>query len=309
MPEDRSTPSGPAVPAAASARVEVVDPMFAPYVREVETHIRRLPPLSAAIHEIINQLRNVDSDMGWLEKHISSDPSLATRLLKMANSAFYGTRSEVFTIPRALMTLGFRTSLNVLLAASMRSAFSISVRIPGFQPAGFTRHSVAVGTCAAALGRNLPALKSASDKLFVAGLLHDIGRVALAPLYKRFVTEMFERAADAPPTPELEREIFGIDHCEAGAMVISQWKLPADFTDPITHHHDALEQMVSSPLTLGVRAADLFVQGEGYSMVAARDVGGEFESVLTALRTNGSEVRSVLSRYEAESEAFLGAVA
>jgi HD-like signal output (HDOD) protein len=309
MPEDYAAPTQPAEPAAVSVHSEAVDPAFAPYIREVETHIKRLPPLSAAIHQIIDQLRNVDSDMGWLEKHISSDPSLATRLLKMANSAFYGTRSEVFTIPRALMTLGFRTSLNVLLAASMRSAFSISVRIPGFQPAGFTRHSVAVGTCASALGRSLPSLKAASDKLFVAGLLHDIGRVALAPLYKRFSEELFARAGDQPPAPELERALFGIDHCVAGRMVIGQWKLPIDFTAPITSHHDPLDAMEHSPLTLGVRVADLFVQGEGYSMLAPRDVNGEMAAVLRALSCSESEMRSVLCRYEAESEAFLGAVA
>lgn len=207
------------------------------------------------------------------------------------------------------MILGFRTSLNVLLAASMRSAFSVAVKIPGFQPQGFTRHSVAVGACASALGRALPSLNAASDKLFVAGLLHDIGRVALAPLYDRFAEELFARAADAPPGPALELEIFGIDHCEAGAMVIEQWKLPSDFTEPITHHHDTLEVMACSALTLGVRAADLFVQGEGYSMLAARDVGGELTAVLAALRTNDGEVRSILSRFEAESEVFLGAVA
>jgi putative nucleotidyltransferase with HDIG domain len=309
MTEDLSVRSHPAEVAVASTRAEAREATFARHVREVETHIRRLPPLSGAIHQIVDQLRNVNADMGWLEKHISADPSLTTRLLKMANSAFYGTRCEVFTIPRALMILGFRTSLNVLLAASMRSAFSIAVLIPGFQPQGFTRHSVAVGTCAAALGRSLPSLKTSSDKLFVAGLLHDIGRVALAPLYNRYATEMFARAADAPPTPSLEVEIFGIDHCEAGAMVVEQWKLPLEFAEPITHHHDPLEAMAASPLTLAVRAADLFVQGEGYSMCAPLEVGSELAALFAALRTTDAEARSALSRYEAETAAFLGAVA
>lgn len=309
MPHDLTPAPGAVVPGGAAEGPEAAALTLTPHGREVEAHIRRLPPLSAAIHQIIEQLRNVDSDMNWLEKHISSDPSLATRLLKMANSAFYGTRSEVFTIPRALMTLGFRTSLNVLLAASMRSAFSIAMRIPGFQPGGFTRHSVAVGTCAAALGRKLPALRPVADKLFVAGLLHDIGRVALAPLYRRFTDELFARAADTPPGPGLEREIFGVDHCTAGALVVVQWKLPADFTVPITRHHDAIAAMAGSPLTLGVRAADLFVQGEGYNMVAPGDVAAELAAVFASLRTTDNEVRGILSRFEAEADAFLGAVA
>lgn len=285
------------------------DVAHAPNIWAVEAHIRRLPPLSAAIHEIIEQLRNEDSDIGWLEKHISSDPSLATRLLKMANSAFYGTRFEVYTIPRALMTLGFRTSLNVLLAASMRSAFSVSLHLPGFQSAGFARHSVAVGTCAAALGRRLPLLKPAADKLFVAGLLHDIGRVALAPLYKRFATEILEATPDQPPSPEVERRLLGIDHCAAGAMVIRQWRLPADFAEPIMTHHDPIDPTTCPPLGLGVRAADLYVKGEGYSMAAPADVAAEQAEVLAALRTTESEMRSILSHFEAESEAYLGAVA
>lgn len=309
MSSDDSTGLSPAPQTVASARVEVSEATLAQHVREVETQIRRLPPLSGTIREILDQLRDVDSDMGWLEEHISADPSLATRLLKMANSAFYGVRSEVFTIPRALMTLGFRTSLNVLLAASVRSAFGIASEFHGFQPQGLARHSVAVGTCAATLGRSIPSLKPAGDKLFVAGLLHDIGRVALSPLYTRFLEAVRALSANAPPTPEIERGIFGIDHCTAGEMVIRQWRLPSEFVDPITRHHAAAEALENQPLVLGVRAADLFVHGEGYAILEPRDVENDLNAVLAALGTDMNAVRSILSRFEVESEAFLGAVA
>jgi len=293
----------------ASVRPEVSGALLARHLNDVETHIKRLPPLSTTIHEILAQLRDVDTDMRWLELHISSDPSLTTRLLKMANSAFYCPRSEIYTVPRALMTLGFRTSLNVILAASMRSAFATTVAIPGFQPRGLMRHCVAVGTGAAALGRTIPALQPVADKLFVAGLLHDIGRVALAPLYGEYQEELCARSGTHAPTPEIEKEIFGIDHAEAGAMVVQQWKLPGPLDEPITHHHDAIATLANHPLVLGVRAADLFVLGKGYAMIQPCEVRIELDAVLAALATDLDQVCAALGNFEAASDSLLGAVA
>ncbi len=304
-----SPPPNDAPQSMVSARPEVSEALLARHLNDVETHIKRLPPLSTSIHEILAQLRDVDTDMRWLELHISSDPSLATRLLKMANSAFYCPRAEIYTVPRALMTLGFRTSLNVILAASMRSAFTTSVAIPGFQPRGLMRHCVAVGTCAAALGRAIPSLQPVADKLFVAGLLHDIGRVALAPLYGQYQEELRARCGTQPPTPEIESNLFGIDHAEAGAMVVQQWKLPAPLAEPITHHHDPIATLAGHPLVLGVRAADLFVLGKGYAMIQPCEVRIELDAVLEALATDMEQVCGALGTFEAVSASFLESVA
>jgi len=162
---------------------------------DVETAVRRLPPLPAVLAELMRELRDLNADMKKLEARISSDASLTTRVLRMANSPFYGCKYEILSVSRAVVTLGFKTVSNLVLAAGFRASMTGHGHIPGHTANGIFRHSLAAGVCTARLAR-LPKLREFGDSLFVAGLLHDVGRVALSSYYGRYSSDFEQRARE-----------------------------------------------------------------------------------------------------------------
>jgi len=273
---------------------------------DVDAAVRRLPPLPAVLQELLKELRDVDADIARLEERISSDPSLTTRVLKMANSPFYATRAEVVAVGRAVMILGFKTVSNLIMASGFRGAMSVSGSIPGYQANGIFRHSLGVGIACNRLGQRLPSLSDHRDELFVAGLLHDVGRIALSSFYK-------ERAHDLKIAPSrgldaaLEREIFGTDHLEVGARVLEHWGLPSELADPVTHHHDAPADHADQPATLAVMLADEVLNRIGFGMTHPHGDEARVEDLCQRLGTDPETVERILEGFEDEVGAILGA--
>lgn len=231
---------------------------------DVEAAVRRLPALPALLHELMRELRDENADIGRLEERISSDPSLTTRVLKMANSPFYVRSSEVVDVKRAVLSLGFRTVSNLVMAAGLRNTISSSESVPGFVASGIFLHSLAVGMGCSRLARGLTQLRDEGQYLFVAGLLHDIGRVALTDFYLQRKAEILGGPSEEL-TPDTEREILGTDHQQVGRLVHERWGLPEELLAPITRHHAPVEELRDEPLTAVVSLVDAHLNRAGYA--------------------------------------------
>ncbi|NNM34994.1 MAG: HDOD domain-containing protein [Gemmatimonadetes bacterium] len=276
--------------------------------REVDTTaaVRRLPPLPAVLQELLRELRNVDADIGSLEERISSDPSLTTRVLKMANSPFYNSRAEVVSVGRAVMILGFKTVSNLIMASGFRGAMTVKGNLPGFEHNGIFRHSLGVGICCNRLGQRLVALRDHRDELFVAGLLHDVGRIALSSFYQ-------DRAADLtlPAGRGLDRQVefdaFGVDHPAVGEMVIDHWGLPHELIAPVTRHHDDPDTLRDEPTTLAVSLCDQLLNLAGFGLASPHGSEEKRDAILALLDTDLETVEKAVEGYEDEVASILGA--
>ncbi len=176
---------------------------------------------------------------------LSKDAGLVTHVLRIANSAHYAGRGDVTTVQQALMKLGLRTTKAVVLSSAVYTTVSDAVP-EGIDLRPFWQHGLEVGVTAMLIAEEVcPRL---ADDCFVAGLLHDVGRVALAMACPDPFRELL---ADPPGrwTTERERELFGIDHCQAGAFLCEQWNLPSLLNTAARSHHDI-------PTTMPVEAAD-----------------------------------------------------
>ncbi len=276
---------------------------------EIDDAVRRLPPLPALLQQLLGELRNPEADIAKLEEGISSDPGLTTRVLKMANSPFYMRAVEIVDVQRAIMTLGIRTVSNLVLAAGLRKSMSTSGRVPTFARDGIFRHSLASGICCARLGRLAPLLPL-RDELFVAGLLHDVGRLVLMSFYCERATE-FEGASLHQLSPTTERELLGIDHNEAGGMVQRNWGLPSELIAPITRHHEeapALSKDEQWP-TLAVAAVDEFLNLRGFARTGSSGDDRRLATVAETLGTTAEEIESLLEGFEDEVASIVGAFA
>lgn len=276
-------------------------------MRSIEEAVRTLPPLPTMMTDLLRELGSADADIGQLEERISRDPTLTTRLLRMANSAFYAPAAEVCSVGQALMILGLRTARNLVVATAMRAVMGARRSVPGLKAGGIFQHSIAVAVTASRLGRRVDRFAGLDEGLFVAGLLHDIGMVALAETYAAEHAALLQAGG---LVPEAERAVLGIDHVQVGRMVHEHWKLPAELLGPILHHHDRPEALLADPLTAVVALADAHADESGWS---AQTIDEEHPSdrrsaIAAAL---GLEVESLLKELEGldrEVKSFMGSL-
>lgn len=191
-----------------------------------------LPRAYHRISEMMDDPRYGAADIG---KVIAHDPALTARLLKMVNSAYYHFPSKIDTVPMAITVLGTRSLRELVLATSVASAFShVNTRL--VDVADFWHHSIYCGILARLLSRRLKV--GGQEQLFIAGLLHDLGKLVL---YTRLPDEsndiLRQSAETGQALHEVEREVLGFDHGEVGAALMRKWQLPEVFPATAAFHH------------------------------------------------------------------------
>jgi len=170
---------------------------------------------------------------------ISPDQGLTTRLLAVANSAFYGLQSQVTSVHRAATVLGLKELRNIVLALGVQGLTKGRDLPDGFDLLGYWRHQLTVALTARLLAKETG--QPDPDNLFTAGLLHDLGKMivamhapgdwqAIAALIREKQLS-FHKAEDA---------WWGIEHGVIGALVLKSWSLPADLYEPVNWHHAPL---------------------------------------------------------------------
>ena len=195
-----------------------------------------LPEVCIRVNEMLEDSRVNANDIG---KVICQDTGLTARLLKIVNSAFYGFPSRIETVSRAVTVIGLRELRGLVLAASAVEAFS---KIPNeiLNMVKFWRHSVYCGVVAQLLAERCHVLHS--ERLFVAGLLHDIGKLILSHRMPDQMGEVVQRCKlEEAPDYEIEQDIFGFDHTEVGGELLKVWQMPKTLEAAVRHHHNPSE--------------------------------------------------------------------
>jgi HD-like signal output (HDOD) protein len=218
-----------------------------------DVNLASLPHIFTEISRVIGDPRSSAIHVGNV---ISKDPNLSAKLLKVVNSAFYSFPSKIDTISRAVMIVGSKQLSTLALGTSVVSIFQ---NIPAdlVDMRSFWTHSVACGISA----RMIASYKNVSntERLFVAGLLHDIGRLFI---YKRLPREGREILLLARRTPCLlhsaEFDILGFDHTQIGALLMKKWQLPLMLEQVVGNHHQPSKSQFPLETTI-VYIADILV--------------------------------------------------
>ena len=227
--------------------------------------VRDLPALPAAVVRVMQLTDDPKAGMADVARALGSDQSLAVRVLRLANSAFYGSSRRISTVSEAVITLGMRTTRNLVMATSCQEMLEQGVTSYALPRGALWRHSLACASAAQALAQR--ARYRATEEAFVAGLLHDIGKVVLDTYLKEQFAHVFIRAVGGKLTfAEAEREVLGFDHAEAGARLLERWNLPASLVTAVRWHHAPLEDPSSSLLPCLVHVADAVCLTLGISL-------------------------------------------
>lgn len=225
-----------------------------------------VPPLPEFVVRLLALLNKPDTEPQDLEHYVQNDQVLVAKMLAMVNSPFYGLNRTVRTIKDAVMVLGFRGVRSLVLATSTAKFLQRDYSCYGHDAKGLWVHAASVAAAARSLARSCKLGVEAAEQLFVAGLLHDIGKLLLAP----YLGEAMPKRSDQPVmTVEVERELVGIDHTEAGALVTAKWNLSAEVQEIIKAHHDTTAAGDSLHAAV-VRIADAVAHGRGLGYLPGR---------------------------------------
>ncbi len=205
-----------------------------------------LPEVCIRVNEMLEDPYVSASDIG---KVIGQDTGLTARLLKIVNSAFYGFPSRIETVSRAVAVIGLRELRGLVLAASAVEAFS---KIPTdiINMVNFWRHSVYCGVVAQLLAERSNVLHS--ERLFVAGLLHDIGKLIIGHRMPQRYREVLDLVKETGlPDYQIEKKLLGFTHAEVGGLLLKEWRMPSALCETVLCHHEpklATESMIESSL-------------------------------------------------------------
>ena len=203
--------------------------------RNIERFIRRMPSLSTTLGKVMEVCSRTDASPNELNKVISLDPVLTGQVLKLINSAYYSLVNKVTSLTRAITMLGMNTVKNIALSTAIIRTISGAKKSRALPTSKFWAHSIGAGVSARLLGevKEIPPMER--EELFLAGLLHDLGKV---PFGDEYSVVLKVAKVEQLPLVQVERDLMGIDHQEVSSMIAEKWKLNTVITECITSHHE-----------------------------------------------------------------------
>lgn len=205
-----------------------------PSLEQAIAAVQYLPNLPNTTRVVLGYLNDDDADINQIVQAIARDQGLVARLLRIANSPFFGLPNQVQTIHEAVIVLGF-SNLRLVVTTAMMTAQKFPGLAGGVQVQRLFRHSISVAICASAIGRSN---KLNTNLLFLTGILHDIGKLALMATYPAQYAEVQSlREAGELLTTEAEEKVFGFNHAAIGAALCRHWHLPDTIAVAIGDHH------------------------------------------------------------------------
>ncbi len=234
-------------------------------MRQLIASIRNLPTLPMVIARLTRLLADPETSVKRVTQLLAEDQALTAKLLKLANSAYYGFAGQVASVSQAVVMLGFGGVRDVALSASVIDLFGSGGEgdeLSELFPVGrFWEHSIGVGVACRALARKLR--WPDPEEIFVAGLLHDIGKLIMLEHTPDELLTVLRACRDDDCT-FLEAEArHEISHAALGRLLVEQWKLPDRISEPVGFHHSLRPHRASAKVAAVVQFADAFTRGRG----------------------------------------------
>jgi putative nucleotidyltransferase with HDIG domain len=265
-------------------------------VEKLVAKVAELKPLPSTIVAALRLMDDPDASMEQVSSVISVDQAITARLLKFSNSAYYGTVQPVTTVHEALCRFGFRKTKNILLAATYSSL--LGRRLAGYNlgRGELWRHSVAVAATAQRFSSQVS--YPSPDEAYIAGLLHDIGKLVLDQ-YRKVNWDQLLAAGLAENLSLIAAEemLLGMNHVQVGGLLAKTWGLPPCLVDAITHHHYPPMATTSPQLAAIVHVADVICLRLGIGFTHQQFLPQANPEALRILEITETEVEFLTNLY------------
>ncbi len=207
---------------------------------EIAAKVQRLTPASQSVHRLITLLGRPAINNDEIVRVLKYDSAITARLLRACNSSFYGFDEPVASVEQAVLTLGHREILHMVFSIAYKGALAAPLPAYAAQANELWRHSLATALNCELLALMGPPQEVESSIAFTAGLLHDIGKLALNEVLPNESQTAIRHLVkgNGRSCAEAEREVIGTDHAEVGAALLSMWKLPPEIVEAVANHHN-----------------------------------------------------------------------
>jgi putative nucleotidyltransferase with HDIG domain len=226
--------------------------------RKLGTAVERMPAFPRSVQKILELTRNINCLPKELVVVIEKDPVMTMKILKVINSAYYGLPTKITSVSKSVVYLGINTIKNLALGFA---AVGIIPRMnqAGFDVQRYLLHSLVVAGVARQLATQSARGEVDPHDCYIAGLLHDFGKVVFAQFMAvEFRDALIHCAEHSVPLHEAETEVIGVDHGLVGALLAKRWAFPEPLIDCIRDHHNPLAE--ASAMMDCLRVADQIVR-------------------------------------------------
>ena len=269
--------------------------------------IKNLPTLPDIVQKLITLIQDERTSAGDLSKLISYDQAISIKLLKVANSAYYGFLKEVATIQHAIVILGFeevkRLSLGISILNFMNDESSLIMQ-------NLWKHSVGCSLAAQIISKKI---NVEPDIIPTSSLLHDIGKLVLDNVFNKEYKAVMEKIKTGnSSTLDAEKEILGVDHADVGLWLCTKWKLPPALILPIAYHHQVEKADKDTILNVSVvHLADIVCHKAGMGNYGNATIPPFQEAAQKTLQINEEDMGPMVEDLQCEEEkieAFISAI-
>lgn len=273
-------------------------------------NIKNLPTLPDIVQKLITLIQDDRTSASDLSKLISYDQAISLRLLKVANSAYYGFLKEVATIQHAIVILGFdevkRLSLGIGMINFMSGMSDVSFRLLQ----DLWKHSVACSLATQIISKKIDV---DPDITTTSALLHDVGKLVLDNVFSNEYRSVMDTVkTESSFALDAEKDIFGFDHADVGLWLCSKWKLPPALILPIAYHHHVENADKLAMLNVSiVHLADIISHKGGMGNYEDATIPPLNESAKEILQVNEDAIETMVEDLKSEEEkvqAFISAI-
>lgn len=231
-------------------------------LEQLIARVEEVPAFPQTVIRIMELLKEPRSAAIDIEREIMKDQGLTTKVLKMANSAFYSGRRQIKTVVDATVLLGFDTVQAIVLASTVGKVMGKELKGYSYERNALWRQSQVSAIMARAIAKK--AKYPNPDIAYTAGLLKDVGKVIL----DEYVNESYREILDMISTQTIsyvsaERDVLGFDHGQVGAKIVDKWNLATELVEAIEHHHDPFKTFMNLELVSIVHISDGLVMMMG----------------------------------------------
>lgn len=204
----------------------------------IQKYIERMPSLSTTVTKVLEVCNQPNTSANDLNRIIALDPVLTGQVLKLINSAYYSLPNQISSLTRAIIMLGINTVKNLALSTAVLGSMGREDSFRSLSMDAFWTHSLCVGVMAKALAglKGIPGMMQ--EEFFVAGLLHDLGKIPLNNCFAEEYRQSLELSGiEQSPLSKSEETLLGFDHSRAGKMIAEKWQLNQTLTELLRFHH------------------------------------------------------------------------
>lgn len=228
---------------------------------EILSRIEELPTLPAVSQRILELMADENASNREISRLVENDQSMALRIMKMANSVFFGSLTKITSLEQAMIKLGMNEVRSIVLAVSIYDFFSNSDS-GVFNRKRFWEHGIVCSHAAKYLGNYF---RTGNDTLFISGLVHDMGKAVLDEYFHdEFLSIINHLELRRCTFSEAEKAVIGTTHSQIAARLLTQWKFPENIIQQILYHHSPWEDKNHERGSIMIYLADIMTKAAGY---------------------------------------------